>query len=286
MGVYFCLCLLRRSLSSLCQWLKGSWEKMLPKLVLSHCAEQNSCCCHIGLEKKPTHSGHRRPEAHSYAHWKCTCFKTPLCSLTQTLVRHAEGHRALRWFTVHSHESGLNQELYCPQLPGKLAEHQFYVIEAGLASGSDSIYSFPDNGLPRHYREWTADPLRALKKWEAHGWMQGRWFDWEPKGSTQQRKSTDSNNLGGAAVVEQHGPSAEEKQGEFKKQPQLEERPRGGSADPESGNLSCLPELDLQDSHHIMETKGNKVNRTQRNKICVLQQHINHNRRSLEIIDF
>lgn len=47
---------------------------------------------------------------------------------------------ALSTMAVSAGISGLNQILYCTWLFVKLAEHQFRNIEAGMASGSLSMY--------------------------------------------------------------------------------------------------------------------------------------------------
>lgn len=43
----------------------------------------------------------------------------------------------------------------------------------GLASGSDSMYSFPNNHLPRHCREWIADPCAGIKEAAPTGGCRG-----------------------------------------------------------------------------------------------------------------
>lgn len=78
--------------------------------------------------------------------------------------------------------------------PRKLIAHDYYKTsesinsasrQAGLASGSDSMCSFPNNNLPRYCREWIA--FSGDQRSSTRRRMARRWWDWATDGSPAQR---------------------------------------------------------------------------------------------------
>lgn len=118
------------------------------------------------------------------------------CALLKLILRHCftEYHKISRNYSS-VRKLWINQIHYCVQLFANLVEHQLSNIEAD--SGCVSVYSLPDNCLPRNCREWISPPPTRIKETEPTGGC------WEG-GGIELRSSRIAQSSRIARAAEQH----------------------------------------------------------------------------------